>query len=155
MTSSPTPTGPPARRPLLQVALEPFTATWMSQRLSEEWWVQQIGPWERAGRQDLADALRRDRARLAEAALQWSERARDSQVPTVGTSEVPTSGDQAPLGDEDVVSIAEAAEVLGVSGEMVRRMCRDDLLEARRLHSRRWVVARASVDALAAVRRSA
>jgi excisionase family DNA binding protein len=141
-------------RPLLQVALEPYTATWVHAQIRAEVWDRACARLERNGRPDLAQGLRRDRARLAEATRQWAERfqAERAQVPSVGTSE-PVGSDSAGQWPQEMTT-AEAAKELGVSEVMVRRWCRDGVLVARQPHSRSWRVERSSVMDLLTVRRA-
>lgn len=73
-----------------------------------------------------------------------------------GTAE-PAGAEPAPDSpcDHDTVSVAEAADLLGVSPSYVRRMAREGRLPAHRGHARAWRLDRAAVHAEANHRREA
>jgi hypothetical protein len=143
-----------ADQPLLQVALDPYTAAWVNAQLSPESWEKACERTARNGRPDLARAMRLDQARLREAGRQWGERFQADRVscPTGRTSDVVVAESAGPSVQE--MSTAETMEVLGVSARTIRRWCLDGTLVARQPHSRSWWVARESVMDLLEVRRA-
>lgn len=50
---------------------------------------------------------------------------------------------------DDLISPTLAAQILKVSRQTITRWCRDKKLDARQVGVRRWVISRASVEAMA------
>ncbi|MEO8084398.1 MAG: helix-turn-helix domain-containing protein [Ardenticatenales bacterium] len=69
------------------------------------------------------------------------------------TGAVIMAGDSLTGGPDDLLSTAEAAEVMGVSDAHVRRVIGDGELKARRIGGRSWVIRRADAEAWKAVER--
>lgn len=142
---------PASRRPLLPATFRGVAAAWLHRRLSDhvglasaaEDLARVAGP--EAGRE-----LQRSLVELAEARRQWEQRVREGSG--IGTAEQPVLGSGARSGHE--VTTTEAADLLGVSPELVRRWCRDGRLAARRPGGS-WLIDRGSVLDLLDARRSA
>lgn len=76
----------------------------------------------------------------------------DDNVQTTGVVEMAVKHGSAP-GPDDLLSTAEAAEVMGVTDSHVRRVIGAGELEAQRIGARSWVVRRADAEAWARVER--
>ena len=146
--------GPPTpRHPLLAAPIRGLTAAWLWRRIRDEApgapAALAMVAGERAG-VELAHAL----AELREAARQWEERARVDRADDTrdGTPERAAAGRGRRSPHE--LTANEAADVLGVSPELVRRWCRAGRLTARRTRGA-WQITRTSVEDLHAERRNA
>lgn len=131
------------RRPLLQVALHPYTSAWLATKLKDAFWGPEIAAQRARGYDRIADVLEADRDRLVEAARQWAEHhipatsfARETAkhpAPQVGAASV-----------ADEISTDEAAQMLQCSAQWVRRLLQREQLLGRQVGSV-WFVDRESV----------
>lgn len=131
--------------------IDPYAALWLLRNCDVVQQVEAYVAWAGEGHQAQVAALRGSVDQLREAAAQHVARMRGSDV---GTSEPSRAGVGGELLSGEM-STSEAAEVMGISAVMVRRMLRADRLRGRQVHARAWAVDRASVEDECERRRSA
>ncbi|WP_433954652.1 helix-turn-helix domain-containing protein [Janibacter indicus] len=143
---------PLPRRPLLPATFRGVAAVWLWRRVKDQAGGAPAAlaavAGEQAGRE-----LEWSLVELREAARQWEERFREVEGSGSGTAELVSAEPDARSGYE-LLTTAQAADVLGVSDGMVRRWCRDGVLAAGR-RGGSWVVERGSVLDLRDERRDA
>lgn len=131
--------------------IDPYAALWLLRNCDVVQQVEAYVAWAGDGYQAQVAALRGSVDQLREAATQHIARSQGSDV---GTSERSRRDVGAELLSGEM-STSEAAEVMNVSAERVRRMLRDGQLRGRQLHARAWAVDRAAVEYECERRRSA